>query len=290
MPHMRRISPPNRVRPLTDRWRRKGETVGFVPTMGALHDGHRSLIRYSRKVFDRTVVSVFVNPTQFAPGEDFESYPRTLARDLKVCREEGVDLVFAPSVRDMYPDGLQTLVQTGRIGAIWEGARRPGHFDGVATVVLKLFEIVGPTAAVFGEKDYQQAVVLRRMVRDFNLPLRLVTRPTVREPDGLALSSRNVYLDARSRQEAPSLYKALKWAAEQIHGGRTRVPLLRGRIKTMVEAGGSFALDYVGFCDPVSLESKRTATPPLVILIAAICRRPGDAHGRRFIDNILIRS
>ncbi|MBD3298751.1 MAG: pantoate--beta-alanine ligase, partial [candidate division Zixibacteria bacterium] len=171
-------------------WRASGETVALVPTMGALHRGHEKLIERARRLGDRTVVSIFVNPTQFGEGEDFAAYPRTLPADLTVCRNHDVDLVFTPAPKTVYPDGFVTTVHVGSLGNQWEGAARPGHFDGVATVVLKLCNMVEPDLAVFGQKDYQQLLIVRQMVRDLNIPVRIVMAPTVRERCGLAVSSR----------------------------------------------------------------------------------------------------
>jgi pantoate--beta-alanine ligase len=270
-------------------WRRSGETIGLVPTMGALHAGHRALIRRGRSASDRTVVSIFVNPAQFGPKDDFRQYPRPLKADLAACREMGVDAVFAPSAGLVYPKGFDTSVRVGALASKWEGEFRPGHFDGVATVVLKLFTIVSPDRAFFGQKDFQQFVVIQRMVRDFNLPVRLLMVPTVREADGLALSSRNVYLDTLARKRATGLIEALRWAKEQIVAGRRQPAILRSRMKRLIETDGVFSLDYIGFCDPTNLKSKRTAAPPLVILVAATCRTRGPAQNRRFIDNLLVR-
>ena len=192
-----------------------GRRVALVPTMGALHEGHRELIRHARRLPGSTVtvVSIFVNPLQFGAGEDLERYPRPLADDIRACREEGVELVFAPRVADMYADGADTAVSPGPLGDELEGAVRPGHFAGVLTVVAKLFHIVAPDVAFFGEKDYQQLVLLRRMVRDLNFPVSVVGVPIVREPDGLALSSRNVYLSADERAKATVLSRALRAGA-----------------------------------------------------------------------------
>lgn len=270
-------------------WRARGLRVGLVPTMGALHEGHLSLVRRCRRLCDCTVVSIFVNPTQFGPREDFSKYPRTWKSDLRDCRRAGVDLVFAPSVETMYPDGFATMIHVGPIGDLWEGAARPGHFDGVATVVAKLFTIVAPDVAVFGQKDYQQTVVIRRMVTDLNLPVRLVIAPTVREPGGLAMSSRNAYLDSLSRQDARSIHRSLQWAGREIRAGRRNVARLTRAMTGVIEAGGRFDVDQIGFCDPATLEPKKAAVPPLVILVAARCRVKGPALGRRYIDNLLIR-
>ncbi len=285
---MRSIRSVAGVRRVISQWGRQRHSVGFVPTMGALHEGHRSLIRKSRRLCDRTVVSIFVNPTQFGPGEDFEAYPRPFRKDLDVCREEGVDLVFAPAPVTMYAEGFCTTVKVGPLGQIWEGRVRPGHFDGVATVVLKLLSIVKPDMAVFGQKDYQQVAVIRRLVADFALSVRIVVAPTVRERDGLALSSRNEYLDTLSRQAAPGLYRALSWARDQVSRGRCSVTRLEQRMRQMVEDGGMFKLDYAAFCDKETLRPKPSPIPPLVILIAATCMRKGPAYNRRFIDNIVL--
>jgi pantoate--beta-alanine ligase len=277
------------VRRVVAAWHRQGLKVGIVPTMGALHRGHLSLIRRSKRLCDRTVVSIFVNPAQFGPGEDLDAYPRPLSRDLAACREQGVDLVFVPSVATMYPDGCDTKVNVGLLGDLWEGRSRPGHFDGVATVVLKLFSIVNPDVAIFGQKDFQQTVVIQRMVLDLNLPVRILVSPTVRERDGLALSSRNVYLNQLSRTASGGIYQSLRWAEEQIRRGETRVGQLKSRMKRTIERGGCFSLDYIGFCDPLALTEKPLARPPLVILVAAKCLTSGSAQNRRYIDNIVLR-
>jgi len=286
---MSRASTTSALRKPIEKWRLSGESIGLVPTMGALHAGHASLIERCRKVCDRTVVSIFVNPTQFAPNEDLAAYPRPLRADLAVCRELGVDLVFTPQPETVYPAGFDTLVKVGELGQLWEGAARPDHFDGVATVVLKLFTMVTPDIAIFGQKDYQQFAVLKRMVSDFHLPVKLILAPIVREPDGLALSSRNVYLDALSRQSATGISRALRRAKKEIQAGETNPRRLAAGMKREMEAQKVFVMDYAGFCDPDTLKPKQPAVPPLVILTAAICRAPGAAKDRRFIDNILVR-
>lgn len=277
------------VRNQVAQWHRQGQTVGFVPTMGALHAGHMALVHRSGQACDRTVVSVFVNPTQFGPREDFAKYPRAWGADRDLCEDAGVDLVFAPSVEVMYPDGFATIVQVGKIGRLWEGASRPGHLDGVATVVAKLFTIVRPDVAIFGQKDFQQTVVIRRMVKDLNLPVRVVVAPTLREPGGLAMSSRNAYLDMPTRIEAQSIYRSLKWSERQIRTGVLSIDQLTREMSRMIEAGRKFKIDYIGFCDKETLERKKTAKAPLVILIAARCLVKGPAYNRRYIDNIVIR-
>jgi pantoate--beta-alanine ligase len=257
--------------------------------MGALHAGHMALIYRSKQICDRTVVSVFVNPTQFGPKEDFSKYPRTWASDRDLCEDAGVDLIFAPAALTMYPDGFATSIKVGRIGELWEGASRPGHFDGVATVVAKLLNVVAPDVAIFGQKDLQQTVVIKRIVNDLNLPVRIAVAPTVREPGGLAMSSRNVYLDYLSRTDAQSIYRSLKWAEKQVRSGVVSVSRLTTNMARMVEAGKRFKIDYIGFCEPDLLETKNAAKPPLAILIAAKCLVKGPAHGRRYIDNLIIR-
>lgn len=270
-------------------WHRDGKTVGFVPTMGALHEGHLSLMRRSRKLCDRTVVSIFVNPTQFGPGEDFGKYPRAWKRDRDLCKRENVDLIFAPSVTEMYPEGFATTVRVGKLADRWEGKLRPGHFDGVATVVAKLFNIVSPDLAIFGRKDFQQSVIIRRMAKDLDLPVRVVVVPTVREPGGLAMSSRNAYLDTPTRIEARSIFRSLKWAEQQVRSGVLSIGLLQREMVRLIEAGKRFKIDYIGFCDTETLEPKKRAIAPLVILIAARCLVKGPAHNRRYIDNLVIR-
>ena len=207
--------------------RRNGISIGFVPTMGALHAGHRSLMSRSFRDNDRTVVSVYVNPLQFGPGEDYERYPRDIDRDLEACRAERADVVFAPSAAEMNPPGRTTSVQVAGVSEDFEGAERPGHFDGVATIVATLLNLVGPDRAYFGQKDYQQTVVVRRMVRDLAIPVEVVICPILRDPDGLAMSSRNVYLTADDRKEALRLPKSLAKAEEAVLGGETDCDRLR---------------------------------------------------------------
>ena len=244
------------------RWRRTGNRIGFVPTMGYLHSGHLSLVRAARRAVGprgKVVLSIFVNPTQFAPTEDLSDYPRDLKRDLRLCRAEGVDVVFAPSVQEMYPakpaESFSTFVIEEALSKGMEGTSRPTHFRGVTTVVAKLFNIVQPDVAVFGAKDYQQTAVVRRMVRDLNFPLRLLVAPIFREPDGLAMSSRNKYLEGDLRRQATVLSRsiqdvrtALARASRPLPSGRLRV-----RVKKLVEKEPSARLDYVEFFEPETL-------------------------------------
>jgi pantoate--beta-alanine ligase len=240
-------SGPGQVRTVTRALRSTGRLITLVPTMGALHAGHRELIRRARRIPNSvTVVSIFVNPLQFGPNEDLDRYPRTFDADLETCRAEGVELVFAPSVSDMYESGADLRVHAGQLGEQLEGAVRPGHFDGVLTAVLKLFHIVGPDMAFFGEKDYQQLVLIRRMVRELNMSLRVVGVPIIRDPDGLALSSRNRYLTPEQRQAALALPAALVAGVRAGHSGAAAV-LAAGR--AVLDAEPAVAVDYLELRD-----------------------------------------
>jgi pantoate--beta-alanine ligase len=228
--------------------------VGLVPTMGALHGGHVALITRARAECASVVVSIFVNPTQFGPGEDYERYPRDLEADLRTCAAHGVDLVFAPDVPTIYPPGHSTTVDVGPLGSVLEGAVRPGHFRGVATVVTILFDLLRPDLAYFGQKDGQQVVVVRQVVRDLALAVGLVVVPTVREPDGLALSSRNAYLSAAERAAAPVLYRALRAAVDDYAGGERDAERLRARMRAVLAAEPLARPDYVSVADRETLE------------------------------------
>jgi pantoate--beta-alanine ligase len=266
---------------LTDR-RRSGERIGFVPTMGGLHEGHLSLIRAARADCDEVVVSIFVNPTQFGEGEDYADYPRHEASDLAACRAEDVDVVFCPTVEQMYPSGDATRVVVGGVTEALCGPHRPGHFDGVTTVVAKLFNIVQPDRAYFGQKDAQQAVVIRRMTHDLRWPIDIVVCPTVREPEGLAMSSRNAYLSPDQRRQASSLYRSLMWARCEIEAGRREAEALKSGIRSRVEAAGPCVIDYVQLVDADTLEPRAVVEGRCLIALAV---RIGSA---RLIDNILI--
>ena len=271
---------PSDIAPVTRALRAAGRKVALVPTMGALHDGHRELIRHARRAPGAIVpaVSIFVNPLQFGPGEDLERYPRPLEADLEACREEGVELVFLPGVQDMYPEGAETTVVPGPIGDRLEGAVRPGHFAGVLTVVAKLFHIVGPDLAFFGEKDYQQLVLVKKMVRDLDFPLSIVGVPTVREPDGLALSSRNAYLSADDRRRAPVLQRAL--AAGAAVSARGPQAVLDAARAVLAEEP-AVALDYLELTDP-DLGPDPQAGRARLLVAARI-------GGTRLIDNVPIQ-
>jgi len=235
---------------LSRRWRGEGKAIGFVPTMGYLHEGHLSLVRQARKENDVVVVSVFVNPTQFGPGEDFERYPRDLKRDMSLLEPIGVEAVFVPSVEDMYPPSYRTYVDVEDVTTRLCGASRPGHFRGVTTVCCKLFNIVRPHRAYFGKKDFQQYVVLRTMVADLNMDLEIVPMPIVREPDGLAMSSRNTYLNSREREAALCLYRSLKKAQELFAQGERDARVIKEEVEGVIKAEPLATIDYVEVVDP----------------------------------------
>jgi pantoate--beta-alanine ligase len=218
---MRLITSVNEMKALTRESRSRGKSVGLIPTMGALHKGHVSLIRQAKQQCDVVVASVFVNPTQFGPEEDFERYPRDLDKDFTLLSSFNIDTVFAPSTEEMYPEGFQTFVEPGPMAEIYEGASRPGHFRGVSTVVIKLFNIVQPDMAYFGQKDFQQAIVIRRLVEDLNLNVRLVLCPIVRDEDGMAVSSRNRYLNPEQRKSGLALSQSLRRAEQMVHAGES---------------------------------------------------------------------
>ncbi|MBN9391483.1 MAG: pantoate--beta-alanine ligase [Chloroflexi bacterium] len=268
-----------------EEWRAAGKTVGLVPTMGYLHQGHLSLAERSRQENDLTVASIFVNPLQFGPKEDFGRYPRDLDRDLKLLESVGVAAVFHPEPSEMYPPGFDASVEVGGITGVLEGAARPGHFKGVTTVVAKLFNIVGARRAYFGQKDAQQVAVLRKMVRDLNFPLQLVVCPTMREPDGLAMSSRNVYLSPEERQAAPALYRALQAAAQlwQERPDERSGPALRAAMENVLAGVPLGKADYVSAADPLTLQEYAGAVPPGQGALLSMAVRFGST---RLIDNM----
>ena len=247
------------LRKVTAKWRGRGQTIGLIPTMGALHAGHISLVRLAKKKTDKAVVSIFVNPTQFAANEDLSRYPRDESGDLKKLGDAEADLVWAPNVEEMYPDGFSTGIRAGSTAKDLEGAFRPGHFDGVATVCAKLFNQVTPDIAIFGEKDFQQLTVLRQMVRDLNMPLKLIGAPTKRDPDGLALSSRNAYLSVSERSIAPALYAAISALAVDVGNGAD-VPAGIANAKRSLTSAGFTKIDYVEVRDTETLEPASTAS------------------------------
>jgi len=261
---------------------RRNKIIGFVPTMGALHKGHCSLIETSVKKCGYTVISIFVNPTQFGPGEDFKNYPRTLSKDLKICEDKGVDLVFVPTVKQMYHGKNLTWVKVEKLTLPLCGRFRPGHFDGVTTVCAKLFNIVSPDFAFFGQKDAQQAIVLKTMVDDLNFPLKIITCQTVREKDGLAVSSRNKYLTPEQRKQAPVIYKALCNARNLIQSGTKNTEKIKAEIKNTVDKAASAEIQYIDIVDASSLEELENIKGKTLIAVSVFF---GPA---RLIDNILI--
>ena len=260
-------------------WRRGGLRIGLVPTMGFLHDGHLSLVDQVRPLVDRVILTIFVNPTQFGPGEDLEAYPKDEAGDLKQARPRGVDLVFIPDEGEMYPAGAETSVQLERLPHHLCGLKRPVHFGGVATIVAKLFVISEPDVAIFGEKDYQQLQVIRRMTRDLLMDIEILGGPTVREPDGLAMSSRNKYLTDDERAAAPAIRRSLLTARDATAGGETNVESLLGQIRVGITAAGGL-VDYVAIIDPDSLEDLEVISGAAHVAVAALF---GKA---RLIDNL----
>ncbi len=268
--------------------REQGKRIGFVPTMGALHDGHLSLVRQSKQQLDVTVVSVFVNPTQFGPNEDFSRYPRTLDADAGLLVDEDVEFLFLPSVEEMYPPGNATRIHVGQLGSIFEGAIRPGHFDGVATVVTLLFNAVQPDTAYFGQKDLQQVAVIRQLVRDLAFPIEIKIGATIREPDGLAMSSRNRYLSVREREESLALSKTLFLVRDLIHKGASidEAKIIGNREFQRISPSGR--LDYLAvvdietFREVTSFEREDRPEWPSAIIIAA------QIGSTRLIDNVLI--
>jgi pantoate--beta-alanine ligase len=257
--------------------------LGLVPTMGYLHEGHLSLVRRARSECDNVAVSIFVNPTQFAPTEDFGSYPRDMQRDLELLRAEGVDMVFAPEADEIYPPGYGTFIEVQHVTEMLEGAARPGFFRGVATVVCKLLNITQPDRAYFGQKDAQQAVVIQKLVRDLNMPIEIVVCPTVREDDGLAMSSRNAYLSPEERASAPVLYRALSEARDAYETGERDAETLRRLMRRVLASEPLAQPDYVSAADPHTLQELGQVGKHGVLLSLAV--RIGPA---RLIDNMVL--
>lgn len=273
---------------LAQRWHRQTARVALVPTMGALHRGHLSLVRRARRVVGpagRIVVSIYVNPTQFGPTEDFAKYPRDLKRDLALCRREGVDAVFAPGDREMYPPvagaPFSTCVAEESLARRMEGRSRPAHFRGVTTIVAKLFNLMRPEVAVFGAKDFQQAAIIQRMVRDLNFPVKIIVAPTVREPDGLALSSRNRYLAGDLRTQATALWRAIRQARTAVRHSARPIPAarLRARLRQAIEAQPAARVDYLEFFAPDTLAPVAQVTRGTHLALAVV------VGGTRLIDN-----
>jgi pantoate--beta-alanine ligase len=262
--------------------RKAGKTVGFVPTMGALHDGHVSLIQAAARRCDYVVVSIFVNPTQFGPSEDLSRYPRPFDKDAAICEKHDVDAVFAPEAAEMYPRDNLTWVNVEKLTDRLCGEFRPGHFRGVATVCAKLFNIVCPDVAFFGQKDAQQALVIRRMVADLNMPLEIVVCPTVREPDGLAMSSRNQYLSSEERKDATRIYESLERCRALIAAGERNADAIRGRMREILRQMSSAKIEYVSISDAETLEELERVRGRVLVAVAVRMK------SARLIDNILV--
>jgi pantoate--beta-alanine ligase len=276
---------------LTTKLRLQKKIIGFVPTMGYLHEGHISLMNAAKKKCDILFVSIFVNPLQFAPGEDFEKYPRDFRKDEKICKKAGVDYIFYPDKNELYPEGYSTYVNVENITDRLEGEIRPSHFRGVTTIVLKLFNIIQPHISVFGQKDAQQAAVIRKMAKDLNLNLKIITAPTKREPAGLAMSSRNVYLDEEQRKDASYLYKALEYSKRKLESGNYNrdIDFLKHQMYKLIKSRPTATkIDYISFNDNETLSPVKTLkeTPKNSQILVSLAVRFGKV---RLIDNIVVR-
>lgn len=279
---MKQIASPQEMQAWSKEQRQKGYRIGLVPTMGYLHEGHLSLVRIARDLADKVVVSIFVNPIQFGEGEDLERYPRDLESDLRLLTQEGVDIVFTPSVQDMYPKGYGTFVETTGLDDKLCGKSRPGHFRGVTTVVSKLFNICLPDIAVFGQKDAQQAMIIEKMTRELNFPVEIVRGPTVREKDGLAMSSRNAYLTPEQRETATILYRALMLAQDLINEGERDPRRIRDKMIGMISREPGVKIDYVEVLNGEDLSELKEVKGKVLVALAAFI---GNA---RLIDNLLL--
>jgi len=267
----------------SDRIRALGRTIAFVATMGYLHEGHLSLIRKGRELGDDLVVSIFVNPAQFAPGEDFEAYPRDPERDLALIEKEKADAIFFPDTQELYPEGFQTYVELEKLPKHLCGISRPIFFTGVATVVAKLFSIVKPHLAVFGEKDYQQLTIIRRMVQDLNFDITIIGQPTIREPDGLAMSSRNTYLSPAQRPAALSLFNALNNADARVKDGINDAEKIIKEAFDLITSYPDTTIDYISICDPETLDDVNTIETPVLMALAV------KVGTTRLIDNMILK-
>jgi pantoate--beta-alanine ligase len=288
---MKIIKSASAVKKLTSQLRIKNKVIGFVPTMGALHEGHLSLVKTARRKADVVIVSIFVNPLQFGPKEDFKRYPRDFKRDEKLCRDAGVDYIFYPHVKELYPENYSTFVTEEKTSMGLEGEIRPGHFRGVMTVVLKLFNIVQPNFSVFGQKDAQQAAVIKKMVKDLNINTKIISAPTIREKDGLAMSSRNVYLNDLQRRNAPYLYKALQYAKRKIESGNYNrdIDFLSKQMYKLIKSRPTVTkIDYISFNDCETLEEIKTLKQinKKTGILVSLAVKFGKV---RLIDNIVIK-
>ena len=273
----------SQMQQIAEALRQAGHVIALVPTMGYLHEAHLELMRVAKKHADKLVVSIFVNPTQFGPSEDFDRYPRDPEGDLKKAQGVGTDFVFMPSVQEMYPEGYQTTVSLSRLTRHLCGLSRPGHFDGVATVVCKLFNITRPHIAVFGQKDFQQLTIISRMVMDLNMDIKIIGVPTVREADGLAMSSRNAYLTEEQRPSALSLKKSLDLATRMVAKGESNAGKIIEAVKELIISHPFAEIDYVSVCDPVTLEEIDHITDEALLALAV------KIGHTRLIDNCILR-
>lgn len=272
------------MKSLARQWKREGKSIGFVPTMGYLHEGHLSLVRESKKRTDVTVVSIFVNPAQFGPNEDFKKYPRDLEKDSAYLEQAGVDCLFYPDAAEIYPPGYRTYVEVHGLQDRLCGKSRPGHFRGVVTIILKLFDIVGPDLAFFGAKDAQQVLIIEKMAADLDLGTEVVTCPLVRGPDGLALSSRNAYLSSEEKKAALVLSRSLRWAERAISAGERDAAKVIAGIRSLIEAEPLARVDYVEAVDPLDLDSVAEIRGDVLIVLAVF------VGSTRLIDNIRVRA
>src|SRR3990172_990193 len=276
---MKVIKSKKQIKKTVDGIKKSHNTIGFVPTMGFLHKGHMSLISEAKKDCDKVVVSIFVNPIQFGRGEDFKAYPRKTGSDLLKCKKAGVDIVFLPEQKEMYPEGFQSYVNVSELSNHLCGISRPGHFAGVATVVLKLLNIVKPEKAYFGEKDYQQLLIVKKMVYDLDIDVEIINMPIIREKDGLAMSSRNKYLNKLEREKATVLYRSLKMSEELIRSGERRAEKIIKQLSKMILSEKIAKVDYISLCDPDTLEDLKEIKKRVLIALAV---KIGKA---RLIDN-----
>jgi pantoate--beta-alanine ligase len=276
---MKIIQSLEQMKAFSDSLRLKGQKIAFVPTMGYFHDGHLSLMSYGRERGDCLVISIYVNPAQFGPGEDFERYPRDLERDKRLAEKVGVDIIFYPENNDMYPSHFQTFVNVERVTQNLCGLSRPGHFKGVTTVCAKLFNIVKPHITIFGKKDFQQLTVIKRMVQDLNMDMEVIGMPTVREDDGLAMSSRNVYLKEKERESALSLSRSLKLAKGMYDAGERNASIILAKVRTLIEGHPHTRIDYAEICNTTTLEDIEYLEGESVLALAV------RVSSTRLIDN-----
>jgi pantoate--beta-alanine ligase len=281
---MHLISSPQKMQQLALSLKRKGKKISFVPTMGALHKGHLSLVKRAKRLGDFVVASIFVNPAQFEPKEDFQRYPRNLKKDMELLKKAGCDLIFAPSLKDIYPEGYLTYVNVNELSEKLEGASRYGHFKGVCTIVAKLFNIVQPDFAIFGQKDAQQAIIIKKMTKDLNFPVRIIVSKTEREKDGLAFSSRNSYLNYEERKQAKVLYQSLKLGVEMIKAGEKSPEKVIHKMKELINKGKLAKIDYIALTDTKRLEPVKIIKGELLLSLAV---RFGKT---RLIDNLEIKA